>query len=243
MMEYLRALAPHHAHARHRAVVALRSRYDIDQPFRVVPHAVAPEVAHDEREAASRERINQPARPLEIDGVSPSLVADDESRPRARHKSVAPAPPRAASASVASHPELETAVRTVPVENETLLHVPVTHQRPHPLPFVGSRPSERSTQPVPAAVPIPRERVVEASRLEQRSGGNNGPLSQLALASRVVPESDRPTIVHVTIDRVDVRAPAAPDRPAPRTRSRTPTAGSLTDYLRARPAGRQGGTS
>jgi hypothetical protein len=244
MMEYLRALAPHHAHARHRAVVALRSRYDIDQPIRVAPRAVAPEVEHDEREAeSSRERVNQPARPLEIDGVSPSLVADDEPRPRARRKSVAPAPSRAASASVASHPELETAVRTVPVENETLLQLPVTNQRPHPPPFVGSRPSERTTQPVPAAVPIPRESVAEASRLEQRSGGYNGPLSQLALASRVVPESDRPAIVHVTIDRVDVRAPAAPDRPAPRTRSRTATTGSLTDYLRARPAGRQGGPS
>jgi hypothetical protein len=243
MMEYLRALAPHHAHARHRAVVALRSRYDIDQPIGVVPRAVAPEVEYDEREAASScERVNQPARPLEIDGVSPSLVADDEPRPRARHKSVAAAPPRAPNASVPSHPEPETGVRTVPVENETLLHVPVTNQRPHPLPFVGSRPSERATQPVLAAVPIPRERVAEASRLAQRSR-SDGPLSQLALASRVVPESDRPTVVHVTIDRVDVRAPATPDRPAPRTRSRTPTAGSLTDYLRARPAGRQGGTS
>lgn len=243
MMEYLRALAPHHAHARHRAVVALRSRYDIDQPIRMVPRAAAPEIEHDERGAAStRERVNQPVRQLEIDSVHPSLVGDDEPRPRARHTSVAAAPPRAASASVA-HPELETAVRTVPVENETLLHVPVTNQRPHRLPFVGSRPSERATQPEPAAVPIPRERVAMASRLEQRSGSDNGPLSQLALASRVVPQSDRPAIVHVTIDRVDVRAPAAPDRPPPRTRSRAATAGSLTDYLRARPAGRQGGTS
>ena len=135
MMEYLRALAPHHAHARHRAVVALRSRYDIDQPIRMVPRA-APEIEHDERGAAStRERVNQPVRQLEIDSVHPSLVGDDEPRPRARHTSVAAAPPRAASASVA-HPELETAVRTVPVETETLLHVPVTSQRPHRLPFV-----------------------------------------------------------------------------------------------------------
>ena len=245
MMDYLRALAPHHAHARHRAVVALRSRYDIDQPIRVVPRAAAPEAGHDEREAASsRERVNQPARALEIDGVSPSVAADDEPRPRARHTSVAAAALRAGSASVASHPELETAVRTVPVDDEALPPAPAMNSRgPHALPSVGSRSSQVAPQPVPPAVPIPRERIAVASRLEQRLGRDNAPLSQLALASRVVPQSDRPAIVHVTIDRVDVRAPAAPDRPAPRTRSRTATAGSLTDYLRARPAGRRGGTS
>ena len=42
MMEYLRGLAPAHADARHRAVVALRSRYEIDQPIRAVPRAAAP---------------------------------------------------------------------------------------------------------------------------------------------------------------------------------------------------------
>lgn len=244
MMEHLRALAPHHAHARHRAVVALRSRYDIDQPIRMAPRAAAPELEHDERGAAlKRERVNQPARQLEIDSVHPSLVGDAEPRPRAQHKFVAALPRRAASASVASHHELETTVRTAPVENETLLRVPVTNTRPHALPSAGSRPSPVATQPEPAAVPSSREYVALASRLEQRSDGNDGPLSQQALASRVIPQSDRPAIVHVTIDRVDVRAPAAAERPAPRTRSRTATAGSLTDYLRARPAGRQGGTS
>ena len=144
---------------------------------------------------------------------------------------------------MASHPELDTAVRAVPVEHETLLHVPVANQRPHALPSARSQPPRVATQPEPAAAPVSRERVALESGLEQRSDGNDGPLSQQALASRAIQQSDRPAIVHVTIDRVDVRAPAAPERPAPRTRLRTATSGSLTDYLRARPVGRQGGTS
>ena len=243
MMDYLRGLAPAHADARHRAVAAPRSRYEIDQPIRAVPRAAAPAVERDEPAVVSMPgRVNQTDRRLEIDDPPAALVAHDEPRPRPRQKPVGAAPRRAVGGSLASYPELETPMRTMPVEDETLPPATID-QRSHRRPAAALRPSERATQLEPAAVPIPRERVADAPRLEQRSDGNNGPLSQLALASRVVPQSDRPAIVHVTIDRVDVRAPAAPERPAPRTRSRPATSGSLTDYLRARHGGRQGGTS
>ena len=210
----------------------------------MVPRAAAPEIEHDERGAASkRERVNQPVRQLEIDSVHPSLVGDAEPRPRARQQSVAAAPRRAASANVASHPELETGVRTVPVENETLLHVPVTNQRPHALPSARiAAVAERATHGARSGA----EFLASASQWHRGSSSGRTATtapSRSGLGTRVVPQSDRPVIVHVTIDRMDVRAPAAPERAAPRTRSRAATAGSLTDYLRARPAGRQGGTS
>jgi hypothetical protein len=226
MMDFLRGLAPAHADARHRAVVAPRSLYEIEQPIRAVPRAAAPEVEHGER-----------------DEVSSPFVRGDKPRPRLTQEAVDAARRPPAATIVAAHPELEAAVRTTPVEGHALSPASATSaQRSLVLPAVGRQPSQAAIEPVRTAVPARCDRVALASRPEQRSV-DNGPLSQQALASRVVPQTDRPPIVHVTIDRVDVRASAAPERPAPRTRSRTATAGSLTDYLRARPAGRQGGTS
>jgi hypothetical protein len=51
-------------------------------------------------------------------------------------------------------------------------------------------------------------------------------------------------VVHVTIDRIDVRAPAAPTRPtnAPRQRAAAPSV-SLADYLRASGSPRKGDAS
>jgi hypothetical protein len=189
------------------------------------------------------ERANRSIHPLEIDEVSSPLVTHAKPRPRQTREAVDAAPGPPAVAIVAARPELEAAVRTMPVEGPSLPPASATSpQRSLVLPAVGPRPSQAVNEPVCTAVPTRRGRVALVSRPEQRSV-DDGPLSQQALASRVLSQSDRPPIVHVTIDRVDVRAPAAPERPAPRTRSRTATAGSLTDYLRARPAGRQGGTS
>jgi len=67
------------------------------------------------------------------------------------------------------------------------------------------------------------------------------PLSATALAGRALAPTAPPPVVHVTIDRIDVRAPAAPARPsaAPR-RARAPSV-SLGDYLRGPAGRRQGG--
>jgi hypothetical protein len=242
MMDFLRGLAPAHADARHRAVVAPRSRYETDQPIRPLPRTAAPEVEHDERAASMPERANRSIRPLEIDDVSSPLVTHDRPKRRLTREAVDLALRPPAAAIVTAHPELEAAVRTTLVEGQALPPASATSpQGSLVLPAVGRRPSHAVSEPARTAVPTRRERAALASRPERSV--DNGPLSQQALASRVLQQSDRPPIVHVTIDRVDVRAPAAPERPAPRTRSRTATAGSLTDYLRARPAGRQGGTS
>jgi hypothetical protein len=58
------------------------------------------------------------------------------------------------------------------------------------------------------------------------------PLSRAALSGRLLPKDER-TIVHVTIDRIDVRAPAsqAPLRSARQARKAAPSV-SLASYLR-----------
>lgn len=63
-----------------------------------------------------------------------------------------------------------------------------------------------------------------------------GPLSAAAVASRATVEPDTRPIVHVTIDRIDVRAPrdAAKPESAPKRAKAQPEV-SLADYLRVRP--------
>jgi len=69
------------------------------------------------------------------------------------------------------------------------------------------------------------------------------PLSEAAVAQRAAPaRAEAPTVVHVNIDRVDVRMPVAPAAapkltPKPRGASTV----SLGDYLRQRDRGRSGG--
>ncbi|MFM0053352.1 hypothetical protein [Caballeronia grimmiae] len=58
------------------------------------------------------------------------------------------------------------------------------------------------------------------------------PLSAAALAQRVLPSACEATVVHVTIDRIDVRAPAAAPAPRPQAKPRAKPAMSLADYLR-----------
>jgi hypothetical protein len=60
------------------------------------------------------------------------------------------------------------------------------------------------------------------------------PLSAAALAARMPARSEAPPVIHVTIDRIDVRAAPTPARApgAQRARHGTPSV-SLADYLRA----------
>jgi hypothetical protein len=73
-----------------------------------------------------------------------------------------------------------------------------------------------------------------ARAIEPVSADNprQGPLSQSAVSSRLLPQDER-TIVHVTIDRIDVRAPSAqPQPPAARPAQKAASSVSLSTYLR-----------
>jgi hypothetical protein len=65
-----------------------------------------------------------------------------------------------------------------------------------------------------------------------RSDARAAPLSDTAVASRMSTSRDERPIIHVTIDRIDVRAPA-PDKPGTAVRRpRAEPAVSLSEYLR-----------
>lgn len=93
----------------------------------------------------------------------------------------------------------------------------------------------------PAAPPV----VASPAAVPPAPPARTAPISAAAIetlaAARVPP---RP-VIHVTIDRIDVRAPATAPRAAPANRSRSSMAPgvSLADYLRAGPRRRDGGAS
>jgi hypothetical protein len=83
----------------------------------------------------------------------------------------------------------------------------------------------------------------DKNRSADRDLLRKAPLSAAAQAQRVAASVERPTVVHVTIDRIDVRAPAAPAATERTPKKRSGAAQSLSDYLRQReqpnPAGRE----
>jgi len=162
--------------------------------------------------------------------AAPSIDAPDRRVPREAPKE-------------ASH-DATTPERTMPKRVETIEAAASMRPAPHSAPLTGASVPPRST-----AVPVlhtldTRSHAPALSRREdlprpslQRDGTPvpsmpQRPLSPMALARRVQRETSESTVVHVTIDRIDVRAPAPskPPRVAAKPRA-TPTM-SLADYLR-----------
>lgn len=70
------------------------------------------------------------------------------------------------------------------------------------------------------------------------------PLRDIAVAQRAASlRAEAPAVVHVTIDRIDVRAPgtAAPSERRLNPKPRTASTVSLSDYLRQHERSRNGG--
>lgn len=89
-------------------------------------------------------------------------------------------------------------------------------------------PAERS-QPVPAAQ-RPALTRTEIQVLAETQVTRAAPLSPAVVAGRVMAVREQAPVIHVTIDRLDVRAPARAE-PA-RQRPRPQPTVSLSDYLR-----------
>ena len=91
------------------------------------------------------------------------------------------------------------------------------------------KPAERS-QPVPAAQQPPAPLHLEVQTLPEAPVTRAAPLSPAVVAGRAMAVREQAPVIHVTIDRLDVRAPARAE-PA-RQRPRPQPAVSLSDYLR-----------
>jgi hypothetical protein len=94
---------------------------------------------------------------------------------------------------------------------------------------VIGEPAERP-QPVPAAQRPPAPLHVEVQTLPEAPVTRAAPLSPAAVAGRAIAAREQAPVIHVTIDRLDVRAPVRAETARQRPRPQ-PTV-SLADYLR-----------
>jgi hypothetical protein len=102
---------------------------------------------------------------------------------------------------------------------------------------------DRLVSPVPTAAVVPAA-ARPAPRVEAPSGvrafahptrgalSPARPLSNATLAARLDQRSEQRPVIHVTIDRIEVRAPAAAACAVPLPKSRAVSGVSLSDYLR-----------
>jgi hypothetical protein len=100
------------------------------------------------------------------------------------------------------------------------------------------RASRIDSMPTPIVAPT----IQSSVRIAQRPTVT-APLTARALAMKAPAAADQRPVVHVTIDRIDVRAPAEAAAPKPPSRPRATTSVSLNDYLRGYDERRRGGGS
>ncbi|WP_321796819.1 hypothetical protein [Caballeronia sp. J97] len=182
-------------------------------PRGMEPHATLPD--------ADTERSMPPLRAIAPAGAPDSpapdrMAAERETPPSdsvAAHapRSVAPIPTRPQHDDPPAQPR--TASRPYTVTG--VMHAGEPAVEPMPAPVSGATPPARAAHTRAPAAPAPER-----------------PLSAAALAQRMLPAAREATVVHVTIDRIDVRAPAATPAPRPQAKPRATPAMSLADYLR-----------
>jgi hypothetical protein len=241
MMEFARRLAPLREGDATRATAALPSRFAAESPLRV---AASPRVDDEQPvlETAAHaptvtRRVRAPDAPHaaapEVDAAT--VVVAESRGDRSRQSSATPAP-REHRAEAAELPAAPT----------RLVAQAQPHEAPAPHRVIAAVAAPDAVDAARAS--SVRQRPVQTANAAPL-GNTNGPavrhepMSAAALAARNSQPAEQRPIIHVTIDRIDVRAPAAPARPAPapRARTATPTV-SLGDYLRAR-ANKPGGAS
>ena len=125
--------------------------------------------------------------------------------------------------------------------NETALQPPATPARDEarsPDPALAAARSGSTATPLPRPLGSPADSASGASRSSKGEGRFEAssriasPLSDAVVASRPrAPREERP-VIHVTIDRLEVRAPAASKVVAERRKPRPLPSQSLADYLR-----------
>jgi hypothetical protein len=245
MSEFLRDLSPYRAHDATRAVGVLPSPFEAMHPLRTVRIDAAPIDPADDRVALVRRS-------------APSLQDAPASAPALSRRPVTNAeaaaiPQRPMSAALSTE-----APARPPLNVDSRVTAPTsassTRSTLLPRPVVASDHVTTDARSAPAAIPSPaigadttlhdRERPHPAASTSNPTLATDAPMSSRALAARTTPRTEQAPIINVTIDRIDVRAPAAPERAKASTRSRSSTPNlSLNDYLRGREPERRGGPS
>ena len=231
MMDFLRGLAPARESDTTRASAVLPSRFDSEGSL--VAGAAAPqplEGGDDQDRPAVRliskiptARVDTTAAPAAgfVSRPTAVVVRSPVAVPRDRNDmSDATAPLRE------DHASPVTSVERRPVQQR-----PVIHEKA-PETFDNARASRAAMPESPKETVRRHERQNEAGALLRQPNVSRAPMSEAAVAQRTARSAERPAIVHVTIDRIDVRAPATQSRPVATPKARPASRVSLADYLR-----------
>jgi hypothetical protein len=249
MMDFLRGLAPRRANDATRATPVLPPRFAGTAPLTAVPAAASSLEPMDNelREPPPQEQAIASASartrgplvvPERTDRVDASRVPQEgETTRRDDRHAGTPAVTRAGAhrqrgAAPPASPRPAPAAR----QNGDSTRANRTHRDDR------DREGKAARSEVPAAPdPMARPRRADRSGAVSRPAAVRFPLSEATVAQRASAHAEQRPVIHVTIDRVDVRAAAAPTRPSQsvRTRQRAPHM-SLAEYLRGG-SGRSGG--
>jgi hypothetical protein len=240
MSDFLRDLSPHRAHNASRAVPLLPSPFEAMHPLRaghgesappgleedsiaVVRRSAAPVRDSPAPAPASPQRRDMPADIAASVERPPSTLPNDPPARTSQNDAPLPAPPR-------------PIVTRLPRHATPVVALDHTREATPAAPAIAS-PSITADTTRPY-----RERARPATSITSTLLAVEPPMSSRALTARITPHTEQAPIINVTIDRIDVRAPAAPERAKPSTRSRPSTPNqSLSDYLRGREPERRGG--
>ncbi|MBI3529346.1 MAG: hypothetical protein HY067_15430 [Betaproteobacteria bacterium] len=235
MMDFLRRLAPPREGDRARAVAVLPSRFAGDAPLRSASTPSDVLVTFDDAPAPSSAQTPSPemytaaperfiARTAQRAPVGPEAV--DGAQPVASAPLDTPhVPPRESTSLMRPTLRAANADAAVP----TWRHDAVAHDEHAAM-------HAKAIAAAPAQARPDSEPPVVAPHIVS-------PLSHGAVAARAHPAAVPRPVIHVTIDRIDVRAPAVPSHAAPAKRASAAPSVSLADYLRGSGPMRRGGTA
>jgi hypothetical protein len=248
MMAFLRQLAPSREAATGAAVGVAPSRFANERPLRTAPHAPKDEEGSWTSPKPSPSPLLRaaPDAPPASAPITEAVPLPSAARPVTQRPAVEERDLLEASLSIMRDRPTETAWRLEtrqlagsPRDNSpAAAHAPDPSVEPvqHGDSSAGGESPARSTHRYTA----------EAFGVASPTGvsSTRAPISHAALATHMSPLAGPRPVIHVTIDRIDVRAPAVPREPAAPRKSRAAAPSvSLSAYLRAGRPDRTGGVS
>jgi len=239
MMEFLRALSPHAERNGARASAILPSHFAVTRPLRHVP---VPVIAGEQLDAESQSAAaDAPARPAmaSTGRIEPNPVDGGEGI-ATRHQRDDANQRAAASPTPFAHVALQVERPAAP-DDQRELDVPRLRESPLSsprLPDARGRHVDRDAPPRQSRTAAPAFQTQRARTdpprvtVAQAPSAVPAPLSPAAVATCAARQMNHRPIIHVTIDRIDVRAAASPPASLPARRRAAAPRTSLSEYLR-----------
>ena len=245
-MDFLRALSPHAGRTTARASAILPSRFAGTGPLHYAP--VTPVDAEPFEAESQPNAADAPARPAmtSTGRLESNPVGDGDRIATRRHRD--DANQRTAADPTPLSDVALRVERPAPYDGRRETHVP--HLRESPLsslrpPETRGPHVERDATPGQSRTAAPefqdhRARIDLPRVTVQGRNAAPAPLSPAAVATRGAQRENHRPVIHVTIDRIDVRAAASSPAALPVKRRAAAPRTSLSEYLRAG-ANRSGG--